>query len=68
MKVSLECQYCGHKWIELVYNRQSLEDKTCTHGNCRHRVLIIKDLASKVDYYEGSQPFSPELKLLKEWY
>lgn len=70
MKISLECTYCGHKWVVEVYNRDSLNNKTCTHGNCRHRRLIAKDLlTSKIDYYEGSPPFSLELdlKILKEW-
>lgn len=69
MKVSLECTYCGYKWIAEVYNRDSLSGKTCTRGNCKHKQLIARDLTNKVDYYEGSPPFSIEidLKKLKEW-
>jgi transcription elongation factor Elf1 len=59
MKVSLECTYCGHKWIETVYNQRSIEDKVCPNGNCRHKELKVKDLSSKIDYYQGSPPFQP---------
>lgn len=69
MKVALECTYCGYKWIVEVYNEESLRNKTCTRGNCRHKHLIAKDLNNKIDYYEGSPPFPIELDLrrLKEW-
>lgn len=70
MKVSLECTYCGHKWVVEVYNRDSLSNKSCVHGNCRHKKLIAKDLAtSKIDYYEGSPPFpiTLDLKGLNGW-
>lgn len=68
MKVSLECTYCGYKWTELVYNQDSLGQKICTNGNCRHKQLIIRDLTNKIDYYEGSPPFRElDVRLLKEW-
>lgn len=57
MKVSMECTYCGHQWTETVYNRDSIENKRCTHGNCRHTELKVRDLSSKIDYYQGSPPF-----------
>lgn len=62
MKVSIECTYCGHKWEETVYNKSSLVDKTCKNGNCRHSQLIVRDLSSKINYYEGSPEFPPKVE------
>lgn len=69
MRISLECSYCGHIWEETLYSRESLIDKTCMNGDCRHKPLIVKDLTSKIDYYEGSPPFPVQVDLnkLKEW-
>lgn len=57
MKVSLECTYCGHKWIETIYHKSVIDGKTCSHGTCRHKQLIVRDLNDKVDYYKGCPPF-----------
>lgn len=63
MKVQLECTYCGHKWIETIYNRSATETMTCKHGNCRDSNLIVRDLTTtKVDYYAGSPPFPEKAK------
>ena len=57
MKVSLECTYCGYKWNIETYNKEYLRDKSCEKRNCGHRVLVMRDLDSKTNYYEGSPPF-----------
>lgn len=67
MKVSLECTYCGHKWEKTVYNQSSLEGMSCEHGNCKHKELKVKDLSSKIDYYQGSPPFPISIKLEPYW-
>lgn len=53
--------YCGYKWVETLYNKQSLEGKTCIHGNCKDKNLIVRDVTSKIDYYQGCPPFQPKL-------
>lgn len=70
MKVSIECTYCGHKWVETLYNQSSLQGKICSHGNCRHKQLIVKDLSQEIDYYKGSPSFPVKIELqhLKEFY
>lgn len=68
MKVQLECMYCGHKWVEEVYNKSSIDSKTCTKGNCGDSNLIVRDLnASKIDAYKGCPPF-PEPKKRTGWF
>ena len=57
MKVSITCNYCGYTWMEVIYDKASLENKRCQDNNCRDSNLTIKDLKGKVDQYEGCPPF-----------
>jgi len=57
MKVEITCTYCGHIWVETVYGKYDLENKRCTNGECKDRRLVVKDIASKIDYYVGCPPF-----------
>lgn len=67
MKISLECTYCGHIWVETVYNQHSMDGKSCSNGNCKHKELKVRDLSSKIDYYKGSPPFPITFKPSGYW-
>lgn len=66
MKVSIECTYCGHLWIETIYHQSVLEGKTCKNGDCKDRKLIVRDIKGKIDYYKGCPPF-PEMSNDDRW-
>ena len=55
MKVEIECLYCGHRWVETIYGRESLVGKVCT--KCKSQDLKAKDATSKIDYYKGAPEF-----------
>jgi len=59
-KVLLTCKYCGHKWNEIIYGMSSLEKIKCKHGTCGHKDIIVRDVASVPDYYEGCTPHKKE--------
>jgi hypothetical protein len=57
--VELECMYCGHKWEQTVYNKQTVENSWCP--KCKDSNLKVRDLAAaKIDTYAGSPPFPPK--------
>lgn len=60
MKVEITCTYCGFHWNKEVYSQSTLQYEQCTNGNCRDKNLIIRDVTSKIDYYQGSTPFAPK--------
>jgi len=69
MKFSMECTYCGHKWVETAYNPETLRGKICPHGNCKDKRIIVRDLnSSKIDYYEGSPAFPIQLEKNEGWF
>lgn len=54
-KYSLECTYCGHNWEE----NKLFYAPSCPR--CRDKKIKIKEITSKkIDYYEGSPPFSKQ--------
>ena len=57
MRIQLECHYCGHKWEDTVFNKSAIEGMRCRNGNCNDSNLTVRDLAAKVDYYQGCPPF-----------
>lgn len=68
MTVELECMYCGHKWEQTVYNKQTVENACCP--KCKDSNLKIRDAsAAKIDTYKGSPPFppKPEKKEPPDW-
>lgn len=68
MTVELECMYCGHKWEQVVYNKQTVENATCP--KCKDSNLKVRDIAAaKIDTYVGSPPFppKPEKKVPPDW-
>lgn len=63
MKVEFECTYCGYRWVEEIWNKDTISSKVCKKGNCRTKNLLARDLqATKVDYYQGSPPFQEPKK------
>lgn len=59
MRLALECMYCGHKWRDSVFTKQSVESKKCPI--CHDSHIKVKDInTDKVDYYAGSPPFPPK--------
>jgi len=56
MEVEINCQYCGHKTVKVIYNQKSLENETC--NRCNDKNLTVKELSkTKVDGYQDSPPF-----------
>jgi len=59
IEVSLECQYCGHKWIYRAYSKASIDKLKC--NKCSDSNLTVRNLSdNKIDYYQGSPAFPQE--------
>lgn len=63
MEVELECMYCGHKWTNIVRNQAQIEAMVCEKRGCGHSTLKVRDMAKKIDYYQGSPPFEEKVEL-----
>jgi hypothetical protein len=63
--VELECTYCGAKWEDYVTSKADVERKICAKKGCGCSTLVVRDLAKKIDYYQGCPPFQEELDISK---
>lgn len=61
----MECTYCGHKWIEQVYNQSAVQGTQCVR--CKDRYIKMRDLSSKINYYQGCPDFPSKLIRNDDW-